>query len=256
MARVCSRVRQYLDEWGVIMDPEAKADQQMPVGALKPAGELTLDEGGALVPKTAAEAVQIASYYLKSKMLPARFNTVEMIVTAWQYALELGLKPLTALRQIAVVQGTPCTFGDLPLALVQRTGKLASIREYLVDKNSKEICVKNMNLSAEPYAAVCVVRRRCDEETLERFFSMDDAKRAGLGNSPTWKAYTPIMLKYRARSQALKDKFPDCLNGIAIAEYDFHILPNEESPRLGDAAADLNAQFIDVETPSDEDRDV
>jgi hypothetical protein len=224
---------------------ENETKQEIQAAAAKPS-EIVLAEG-ALVPKTAAELVQIASYYLKSKMLPARFNTVEMIVTAWQYALELGLKPLTAFRQIAVVQGTPCTFGDLPLALVQRSGKLESIREYAVDKNSKEICVKNMNLNAEVYAAVISVKRKGDPEVLERFFSIDDVRRAGLGNSPTWKAYTPVMLKYRARSQALKDKFPDCLNGIAIAEYDYHVIPDAESPRLLDEAADLNAQFVDVE---------
>jgi hypothetical protein len=194
------------------MEPEVTQEPK----AVPAKSDIVLNDSGAIVPKTADEAAKVANYYLKSKMLPARFNTVEMIVTAWQYALELGLKPLTAFRQIAVVQGTPCTFGDLPLALVQRSGKLESIREYLVDKNSNEICVKNKNLAAEAYAAVCIVKRKGDEEILERFFSMDDAKRAGLGNSPTWKAYTPVMLKYRARSQALKDKFPDCLNGIAI----------------------------------------
>jgi hypothetical protein len=49
------------------------------------------DETGALVPKSASEVTSLANYYLKSGMLPARFKDVAMIVTSWQYALELGL---------------------------------------------------------------------------------------------------------------------------------------------------------------------
>lgn len=205
--------------------------------------DIVLSDSGAIVPRTASEMLTTAGFYLKSRILPQRFDTPEMIVAAMQYAIELGLKPLTALRQIAVVQGTPCTFGDLPLALVQRSGTLESIREFLVDKDGKEIGTKNGNLTAEVYAAVCIVKRKGDPNELERFFSLDDAKRAGLGGSPTWKSYPKLMLKYRARSQALKDKFADALNGVAIAEYDFHELPDEESPKLGDAAGDLNKVF-------------
>jgi hypothetical protein len=166
-----------------------------------------------------------------------------MILVASQYAVELGLKPITALRQIAVVQGTCCTFGDLPLALVQRSGQLESIKEYWIDENSVEISVKNKNISATAVAAICIVKRKGDIQPLERFFSLSDAKTAGLGSSPTWKGYPKTMLKYRARSQALKDKFADSLNGIAIAEYDFHVLPEEDGPALLNSAADLNAQF-------------
>lgn len=224
------------------MENETKQEQQGAV-AVRPE-PIALDESGKMLPKTFEDSYRMARLYLASKMLPARFNTPESIVVAMQYAIELGINPLTGLRQIAVVQGTPCTFGDLPLAMVQRSGKMESIREYLIDKDQNEICSKNKNLNAEAVAAVCVVKRKGDSEPLERFFSLDDAKTAGLGGSPTWKSYPKLMLKYRARSQALKDKFPDCLNGIAIAEYDYHVIPTEESPRLSDAASELNAEIL------------
>jgi len=223
----------------------AETEQQVAVVA-KPE-PISLDEAGKFAPKTVEDAYRMARLYLASKMLPARFNTAESIVVGMQYAIELGLSPLTGMRQIAVVQGTPCTYGDLPLALVQRSGKMESIREYLIDDKGTEICTTNKNLQAPAVCAVCIVKRKGDAEPLERFFSLDDAKVAGLGGSPTWKAYPKLMLKYRARSQALKDKFFDCLNGIAIAEYDYHELPDENSPRLGDAAGDLNAAFVDAE---------
>lgn len=228
------------------MEQEQK-EETLPV----PRPPIEADASGLLVPKSFDDAYRIAKIQLASKMLPARFNTPEMIFVATQFARELGLQPLTALRQIAVVQGTPCTFGDLPLALVQRSGKMESIREYTIDKDGNEICTKNKNLSADAVAAVCIVKRKGDPEPLERFFSMADARTAGLGGSPTWKAYPKLMLKYRARSQALKDKFPDCLNGIAIAEYDFNELPNEESPKIEGPASELNAAFLDAETSNE-----
>lgn len=223
----------------------AEAEATTVTMTVKP--ELNFDESGKMAPKTFEASYRQAQVYLASKMLPVRFNTPESIVVGMQYALELGLHPLTGLRQIAVVQGTPCTFGDLPLAMVQRTGKMESINEYLIDDKGVKICTDNKNLQAKAVCAVCIVKRKGDPEPLERFFSLDDASVAGLGGSPTWKAYPKLMMKYRARSQALKDKFADCLNGIAIAEYDYNEHPNEESPRLQDAASDLNSAFDTVD---------
>lgn len=181
---------------------------------------INVDDSGVLKPRNIEEAFRLAKAYVMSGILPERYKTAESVLTAMQFALELGLKPLTAMRQIAVVKGTPCLFGDLPLSLCYSSGKLESIKEKWLDKNGLEIALANKNLNAPVFAAICTVKRKGDSEPLEAFFTMDDAVVAGLSNSPTWKAYPKRMLRYRARSQALKDKFPDCLNGIAIAEYD------------------------------------
>jgi hypothetical protein len=182
--------------------------------------QINVDESGVLKPRNIDEAYRLAKAYVMSGILPERYKTAESVLTAMQFALELGLKPLTAMRQIAVVKGTPCLFGDLPLSLCYSSGKLEAIKEVWLDKDGREINLANKNLTAQAYAAFCVVKRKGDPEPLEAFFTMDDAQNAGLLNSPTWKAYPKRMLRYRARSQALKDKFPDCLNGISIAEYD------------------------------------
>jgi hypothetical protein len=192
--------------------------------------QVSTGDDGVLKPKTLDEAFRWASAVFKSGMLPQRFKTAEAVLTAAQMAMELGLKPLTALRQIAVINGTPSLFGDLPLSVCYASGKVESIKEFLLDKNSVEINSKNGNMNAEAWAAVTIVKRRGDPESIERFFSMDDAKQAGLLNSPTWKTYPKRMLQYRSRSQALKDKFPDALNGISIAEYDFNTIPEDEAP--------------------------
>lgn len=201
-------------------------------------------------------------------MVPERFvGKPEMVFSAMQLAYELGLKPLTALRQIAVIKGTPSLFGDLPLSLCYASGRLRSIKEVWLDKNLKEISLENGNLNSEVFAAHCKVFREGDPEPAIGYFTMAEAQAAGLLNSPTWKSYPKRMLRYRARSQALKDKFPDALNGISIAEYDHNeteetILVNNGS--LGNPApskglgniidAEVTNDSIPTDSPSEADR--
>lgn len=215
-----------------------------------PKPELKMNQSGLIRPENLTEAVRYADMLIQSKLLPERFNTAASVLVGMQYALELNLKPLTALKNIAVVKGTPCLYGDLPLALCQGSGYMDSIREYYLDKQGVEISVANKNVTAEPYASVCLVKRRGDPNVHETFFTMEDAKSAGLLTLPSsgrpgpWHLYPKRMLRYRARSQALKDKFADCLNGIGIAEYDHNVLPDEvesapiQTPRAGATAAD------------------
>lgn len=207
------------------MEDVQESKELSPVQPAKP--PIETDEHGVLRPANLDEAYRMAVAFHKSKLLPTRFNSPEMILTAVQFVSELGLKPLTALRQLAVINGTPSLFGDLPLSLCFSNGKLEYIKEWFIEKSGKEICVKHSNLDAEVWGAVCIVKRKGDLEPLESFFSLGDAERAGLFKNPVWKSYPKRMLRYRARSQALKDKFPDALNGISIAEYDFNTLPNE-----------------------------
>lgn len=200
--------------------------------------ELVAAENGVLTPRNIDEAYRLAKGYVLSGMLPERYKTPEMVIAAMQYANELGLKPLTAMRQIAVVKGTPCVFGDLPLSLCYAKNLVEWIKEYWFDKSGKKICAENNNLTADAFGAICIAKRRGDPEPIECSFTMDEAQKAGLANGPTWKSYPKRMLRYRARSQALKDKFPDALNGIAIAEYDFHVNPDESDVQAAAVAAD------------------
>lgn len=194
--------------------------------------EISTDEAGLLKPKNIDDAYRMAVAFHQSKLLPARFNSPEMIMTAFQFVLELGLKPLTAMRQLAVVNGTPSLFGDLPLSLCYSSGKLEWIKEWLFDKDGKEISIKNANVTAVAFGAACVVKRKGDPEQLESIFTMDDARAAGLLKSPVWTSYAKRMLRYRARSSALKDKFPDALNGISIAEYDYNVIPTDNDDQI------------------------
>lgn len=184
-----------------------------------------------------------AKMMIQSGLLPSRFKTEQQVMTAYRFAKETGLQPLTAMRQMAVINGTPSFYGDLPLSIVLNSGKLEYIDEYLITQDYKKITLENKNLHEEPWASVCKVKRKGDNEVCERFFSVKDAEKAGLFRNPVWKTYLSRMLTYRARSQALKDKFSDCLNGVAIAEYDFHTTEVNGEIKVDNTVVELNERF-------------
>lgn len=185
---------------------------------------------GSFSPSNLKELKIMAESYLRSGFLPERFDTQAKVIVAYQMAKELKLAPLVAMRQIAVIEGTPSVYGDLPLALAQRSGLLESIEEFFIDEAGDRITWQNKNLSASAWGAVCLLKRKGDAAVSEYYFTLDQAKEAKLypprkPNMP-WSNYTADMLKYKARSRGLKSKFADCLNGISISEYDFDVRPN------------------------------
>lgn len=211
---------------------------------------LKIDESGQLVPTDLESFRAMASSFIASGFLPERYKQPNQVITAYQMAKELDIPPLTALRQIAVINGTPSLYGDLPLALCLRRKavKRTDIDEFYIDDKYEKICLENKNLSSKAYGAIC--RIKTNGNYREFYFTLDDAKTAGLyparSNSQPWAKYTRYMLKYRARSQALKDIAPDALNGLGIAEYDFNVRPdvngNYDERDVGNAAMELELE--------------
>jgi len=177
---------------------------------------------GSMIVTTMDQKVAMIQAAISGGMLPKRYNNVGMVLSAMRYAAEVGLgESMVALRQIGIVDGNPCLYGDLPLSLCLKSGKLESMNEFFLDKDQIKICIENKNMNNPAEYAVCQVKRLGDSEVLTTYFSMQDAKNAGLSSRGTWLKYPRVMLKYRARSEALKGKFADFLNGIGIGEYDF-----------------------------------
>lgn len=198
---------------------------------------LVVKEEESRLPADIEQQHEYAKQLCTSEMVPQRFkNKPRDLWVAMKTADELGLPPLSAIRQIAVIKGTPSLYGDLPMALALKSGNVEYHNEYFLEKGGAKICEENDNLLAEPFAAVCKVRRKGDTEDYVSIFTTEDAKRANL-SGPCWKSFTADMLKYRARSRALKAKFADAINGIAIAEYDFHVMPGVDGEVFRDVSA-------------------
>lgn len=116
----------------------------------------------------------------------------------------LGLDAFTSLSQIAVINGRATIWGDTALALVRNSGLLVKFKEEIVTKGNKLI-------------AICTVQRKGEEESIEEY-CQSDAELAGLWGKNVWAKHPKRMLKYKARAFALRDTFPDVLQGLHFKE--------------------------------------
>ena len=157
-----------------------------------------------LTPSSLKEAMEYAQIIANSTMVPKNYqgNPGDILV-AVQMGAELGLKPIQALQNIAVINGRPSVYGDALLALVQAHPSFEDVKEAFDEKTNTAFC--------------SVKRKNQDEYTVS--FSSEDAKKAGLwGKAGPWSQYPKRMLQMRARSFALRDKFADALSGLIMAE--------------------------------------
>lgn len=155
-----------------------------------------------LSPQTFEQALTFSNYLAESDMVPKDFKGKPgNCLVAIQWGMEIGLKPLQAMQNIAVINGRPSLWGDAVIALVRSS----PLCEYIIEEDDGR-------------TATCKVKRRGEPEQ-SRSFSMDDAKAAGLlGKQGPWTQYPKRMRQMRARAFAVRDVFPDVLKGLPVAE--------------------------------------
>jgi hypothetical protein len=170
-------------------------------------------------PQTMAEAMQFSETLAASSMVPRQYQgKPQDILVCVQWGLELGLAPMQALQNIAVINGKPSVYGDAAMALVQASSVCEDVQEFFEGEGT-----------ANPIA-VCIAKRRGRTPVTVRF-SVEDAKRAGLwGKQGPWTQYPKRMMAMRARGFALRDAFADVLKGLITAE-EAQDYPTEQAPR-------------------------
>lgn len=175
-----------------------------------------------------------------SGLAPKGIQSKEGIFVAIQMGLEVGMTPMAALQNIAVINGRPSIWGDAQLAIVRATSELAAFEECEtnndLDPIFRELCLEDdptkrkalriqiakaqskLNRTADDFGVTVFIHRRSYEPAFSRF-TVADAKLAGLwGKDGPWKQYSARMLKNRARSFGLRDNFGDALKGMRSAE--------------------------------------
>ena len=167
-----------------------------------------------LAPTNMKEAMEFAGLLAKSDIVPKDYQGKPgNVLVAIQWGMEIGLQPMQAMQNIAVINGRPSIWGDAMIALVRACPAFEYITETQTDRE-----------------ATCIIKRKGEPEAI-RTFSMDDAKRAGLtGKSGPWTQYPKRMMQMRARSWALRDVFPDVLKGMICAEEAMDSGPRDVTP--------------------------
>ena len=169
-------------------------------------------------PANLTEAIQFSDMLASSNMVPKQYQgKPQDILVCVQWGYEMGLAPMQALQNIAVINGKPSVYGDAAMALVQASPVCEDVEEFFENEGTPNPI------------AVCVAKRKGRKPVIAKF-SVEDAKRAGLwGKQGPWSAYPKRIMQMRARGFALRDAFPDVLKGMITAE-EAQDYPDEAKP--------------------------
>lgn len=181
--------------------------------------QLTVTDRKGFAPATITEAMEFSKMLADSAMVPRQYQgKPQDIMVCVQWGYEIGLAPMQALQNIAVINGKPSVYGDAAMALVQASPVCEDVQEYFEGEGTPNP------------VAVCVAKRKGRQPVVAKF-SVEDAKRAGLwGKQGPWSAYPKRMMQMRARGFALRDAFPDVLKGLITAE-EAQDFPDEAKPK-------------------------
>ena len=159
-----------------------------------------------LRPQTFDQLVRFSEMAANSELMPKDYKGKPgNVMIAVQMGSELGLAPMQAIQNIAVINGRPAVWGDAMAGLCKSHPAWMGMKEEVTGEG-------------DAMKAVCEVHRKGDHPTV-REFSVADAKLANLWNKPgPWQQYPKRMLQMRARGFALRDAFPDALKGLISAE--------------------------------------
>lgn len=158
----------------------------------------------AVAPQNMQEAMQLATLLSTSSMVPKSYAGKEGdTLVAMMMGNEIGLNPIQALQNIAVINGKPSIYGDALTALIQNHPKYGGMEE---------------SFDEATMTATCTVWRK-DGPKHTQTFSQADAATAGLwGKTGPWKQYPKRMLQMRARGFAVRGQFGDALAGLITRE--------------------------------------
>jgi len=215
--------------------------------------DLQTTDTGIIALRSLSEQTSFAAKLIELEMVSSSFKTPSQVVIGFQYAKALNLNEIVALRLMYVVNGRPCLYAEGPLLLCQRSELVEDISEFYIDENGEHISFANKNLKSKVWGAVTHVARKGQKTVQEDTFTLDDLERSGIdsskyGKKDIWKKFERNMLRYKARSMALKTKFADLIGGIPISEQDYHFSP--ETPEITvsepkkDLADQLNKDFL------------
>lgn len=181
--------------------------------------QLATTNRGSFAPTNLTEAMTFCEMLSNSNMVPSKYiGKPGDILVCVQWGMELGLAPMQALQNIAVINGKPSVYGDAMMALVQASSVCEDIEEYLEKEGTTDA------------VAVCIATRKGRKPVIARF-SVKDAVKANLwGKQGPWTQYPNRMLQMRARGFALRDAFPDVLRGLISAE-EAEDYPEEAKPK-------------------------
>jgi hypothetical protein len=137
---------------------------------------------------TLEQVWKLAKIAASSDLVPKDYkDKPQNVMVAWEMGRDLGLKPMQAVQNIAVINGRPSLWGDAMLAVIQSHPEFDYIDEDVTNG-----------------VATCKLKRK-NKPVVVRTFSESDAKAANLlGKQGPWTQYKSRMLQMRARGFVMR----------------------------------------------------
>lgn len=207
-----------------------------PVGALVPVPKTNaaVQRGVGVLFTSVAEVWSVADNLRKGGAGPKGATTAS-IAAAIIRGQAAGLDLVTAMSQITVVNGRASLMGDLALALVRKSGLLASYKREWIGTEG-----------ADDYGCRITAKRKDTNEEADYTFTFGEAKRAGLCRTAMWTGFTKRMVYYRTLGFILRDLFSDVLMGLYVTEE----LLNERQIEAGAQAIHTTAEVVTDAAPA------
>jgi len=190
----------------------------MTLATVEPTHEVVahVDPGGNIIAwaRALSAAHQVASALCSTSFVPRHFaNKPEEAAAALMLGDELGLSPVSALRSIFVIGGTPGMYARTMVALVQSRG-----HEVWTDTDTAN--------------KVVVCGRREGSDKVERAeWTIDRARRAGYTNNKKYETDPQAMLYARASSDVCRRIAADVLSGIPYSVEELEVIDAEKPTR-------------------------
>lgn len=155
----------------------------------------------ALMPSTSEWSLMrdMAASLIPTGFLPEAIKKPEQAVAIMLKGRELGVPPMYALSNIVIVKGKPTVSAEMMLALIYRDHGKQAIR---VKESTNDHCTIEYRLTGWDVTAYT--------------FTIQDAEKAGLATSNTWRQYPAAMLRARCISAVARMAFPESIAGMYV----------------------------------------
>jgi hypothetical protein len=186
--------------------PGADSASLAPIAGGKPKSALIAFAEKGIALRSMEDAFIFAKAVIDSGLAPKSFTTPQAVLVVIQFGAEVGLPPMAALQNIALINGRPAIWGDAVPGVCNSTGLVEAYKDEQVGAD-------------DSYGYRVTIMRKGRADPIVRTFTVAMAKKAGLwGKSGPWQQYPERMLLMRARTFAFRDAFPDALRGLPTAE--------------------------------------
>lgn len=207
-----------------------------------------------LAPIALPDMFKLGEMLVTTGFLPKAIDTPAKAVAVMLKGQELGIPPMYALNNIAIVNGKQVCQAELMLAMIYRDHGRRAVE--FIETNDR----------------VCRIRYHPPGgHSGELAFTIEEADAAGLLSKPgppggvaPWKGYRPAMLRARAISAMARIAFPDTIAGMytpeelgarVVVNADGEIVMDDEPeaserPPAPSRARSLNGETMKAATPT------